>query len=395
MAKPAELEKEVQEALALALAIMKVTHFRPSPYPHIYVYKMSESFPLWGGAVWVHVDNTPIPLDDDARTLYTRALADPASMTDAEVRAIMLRPPADEEDELCRKECGLGFDELTAKAQRREKLSYTEGKILFRGVAWSARAEMSRPRLRLPQEDKDLTYGAVEAVTPQALRDVREDAIAATQADLGARQAALDYHHEADSMSFIYSRNIPWQEHILGSDHATVCGLAFFHPPSPAWDAFRTKVQTAVTHGMNWKSGVIKDRIRDMFTLHWVASTATGTALQEQFVALRQEPDFPPGLRRDAFLYVDDEAVASSEELRPFVWLWEPEDATLGPARVNINHIFPTLMARLTQRDLHGEQRSKPYRTGPELEMMHQAAAMSHNDQGTWDKVWPARPTLM
>ncbi|GAB0145626.1 hypothetical protein EsHS_00006052 [Epichloe bromicola] len=145
----------------------------------------------------------------------------------------MVRPPADEEDELCGKECGLGFDELIAKAQRREKLNYTEGNILFGG------------------EDKDLTYGAVEAVTPQALRDVREDAIAATKANLGARQAALNYHHETDSASFVYATNVPWQEHMLGLGHATACGLAFFHPVSPAWDAFQTKVQTAVTHGMN------------------------------------------------------------------------------------------------------------------------------------------------
>lgn len=367
-------------------------HLLPLAFTPPHTSKMSTSIPLWGGAVWVHVDNTPIPLDDDTRSLYARALADPASMTDAEVRTIMVRPPADEEDELCRKECGLGFDELIAKAQRREKLNYTEGNILFGGVSWSAHAEVSRRRLRLPQEDKDLTYGAVEAVTPQALRDVREDAIAATKANLGARQAALDYHHETDSASFVYATNVPWQEHVLGLGHATACGLALFHPVSPAWDAFRTKVQTAVTHGMNWRPEVIKDGIRDMFTLHWVASTATGAALQEQFVAVREGPGFPLGLRRDAFLFVDDEAVASSQELRPFVWLWEPEDTTLGPVRVNINHIFPTLMARLTQRDLHGELRTKPYRNGPELEMMHKAAAISQNDQGIRDKVWPGRP---
>lgn len=146
---------------------------------------------------------------------------------------------------------------------------------------------------------------------------------------------------------------------------------------------------------MNWRSGVIKDQIRDMFTLHWVASTDTGTALQAQFRAVRVGLTLPSGLRRDAFLYVDDEAIASSEELRPFVWLWEPEDTTLGPVRVNINHIFPTLMARLTQRDLQGEQRTKPYRTGPELEMMHKAAAILRNDQGIWDKVCLGRPSLM
>ncbi|KAJ0425052.1 hypothetical protein BJY00DRAFT_308937 [Aspergillus carlsbadensis] len=103
--------------------------------------------------------------------------------------------------------------------------------------------------------------------------------------------------------------------------------------------------------------------------------------------------EIPGGFRRDAFLYVDEEALRSRETARPYLWLAEPEPvskcqsvaeeqrapdtetkpqlehhtgAEIGtgtettavpPLKVDIKHIAPTLCARLTQRDLQGDAR--------------------------------------
>lgn len=51
------------------------------------------------------------------------------------------------------------------------------------------------------------------------------------------------------------------------------------------------------------------------------------------------------GLRRDAFLYVDEEALRSLNSARPFVWLWEPQEKEteeqLGPLKVDVKHVAP------------------------------------------------------
>ncbi|CEN60320.1 hypothetical protein ASPCAL02761 [Aspergillus calidoustus] len=93
----------------------------------------------------------------------------------------------------------------------------------------------------------------------------------------------------------------------------------------------------------------------------------------------------PDGFRRDAFLYVDEEAFGSRETVRPYVWLAEPEpelqhEAGTGvqpPLKVDIKHI-PTLFARLVQRDLQGEAKRKPYRYTSELSQLHHAATVAY-----------------
>ncbi|KAF7169998.1 hypothetical protein CNMCM5623_002514 [Aspergillus felis] len=60
-----------------------------------------------------------------------------------------------------------------------------------------------------------------------------------------------------------------------------------------------------------------------------------------------------------------------------------------GPLKVHIKHIAPTLFARLTQRDLPGEAKRRPYRHISELELLHQAARHSRNTEGEPDGIWP------
>ncbi|OJJ76499.1 hypothetical protein ASPBRDRAFT_26949 [Aspergillus brasiliensis CBS 101740] len=120
------------------------------------------------------------------------------------------------------------------------------------------------------------------------------------------------------------------------------------------------------------------------------------SALRGRFSAMLSNHEIPAGFRRDAFLYVDDEAFRSCETTRPYLWLTEPEPQSeskterepepepgteivaqpeaLQPLKVDIKHIAPRLFARLVQRDLQGEARRKPYRHTSELTRLHAAA---------------------
>jgi hypothetical protein len=127
------------------------------------------------------------------------------------------------------------------------------------------------------------------------------------------------------------------------------------------------------------------------------------TALRRRFSTMlsNNNNEIPVGYRRDAFLYLDEEAFGSRETARPFLWLAEPESepqsstatepgpgtADLQPLKVSIKHIAPTLFARLVQRDLQGEARRKPYRHTSELSGLHAATALDVRYGG--DGIWP------
>ncbi|CDM27535.1 unnamed protein product [Penicillium roqueforti FM164] len=105
---------------------------------------------------------------------------------------------------------------------------------------------------------------------------------------------------------------------------------------------------------------------------------------------MRDSNEFPVGLRRDSFLYVDQDSLQSCDVPRPFVWLLEPDNENIAkPLKVHINHIAPTLFARFTQRDLSPEVNRQPYRNISELKMLHKAARWSKDAPGEKDRIWP------
>ncbi|EGX95662.1 hypothetical protein CCM_00316 [Cordyceps militaris CM01] len=358
-----------------------------------------EKYPLFGIPNAVTVDATPIPLDDATRELYQRAVADPSSITDAEMRTITLRPPPAQEDELCREKCDLPFDAVVQKALRGDKLTYDEAEAIKLGVRWKQKTETTARQLRQPPEDRELRYAAVEAVTPQSLKDARVIAqpVYAAAGD-AASAAVLEYYQGSEMLQIKRALMTPWQAHILAQGHGGACGLVLFHPRRAAaarWDAFRARMDLAVHHGLRAKAGGVKAPIIDGFALHLVETTGEssgggGGEWQETFKELRDAGAVPPGLRTDAFLYVDDEALASVDGKRPFAWLWEPQDTEHGPLRVELNSIVPLLMARLTQRDLEGDARTKPFRHGPELAALHKAASYARSDDMI--QIWPPDP---
>ncbi|PKX89666.1 uncharacterized protein P174DRAFT_435038 [Aspergillus novofumigatus IBT 16806] len=103
---------------------------------------------------------------------------------------------------------------------------------------------------------------------------------------------------------------------------------------------------------------------------------------------MRDNSEIPRGLRLDCFLYVDEESLQSRDESRSYVWLGEPEE-TAEALKVHIKHIAPTLFARVTQRDLVGEAKRRPYRHTSELGLLHREARHSRNAEGEPDGIWP------
>lgn len=347
------------------------------------------SIQMYDGLLTVHIDRTPLTLDEATRTLYNRAITNPSSLTDAERRTITHRPPPEEEDALCRTACGQSMSELVTKAiQNGDSLTYNEAHLLTAGVVPNQAGRLLTERARLSAADRDLTHRANAAATTEEMKTAQASAQAVQQRWNVAQSAAFKSLNDDDIRNIRYAMRVPWQEHVLGITDTTVCGLVIFFLDVPEWASFKEQIKTAIYHGLHYKPQFMKEAAVAKFTLHWVEDNYAN-ALQSRFTSMRDGNEFPAGLRSDSFLYVDEEALRSRDASRPFVWLWEPEE-TAEPLKVHIKHIAPTLFARLTQRDLSPDKaRQWPYRHTSELGMLHQAARHSRNADGEQDGIWP------
>ncbi|RDW90006.1 uncharacterized protein DSM5745_01781 [Aspergillus mulundensis] len=405
--------------------------------------------PMFDGAFTLSIDRTPRPLGDATRTLYNRAISNPSSLTDQERRLITRRPPAEEENTLCQKECGLTMDELIAKAiNSNDKntngpaLSNQESRLLLSGVVKGESGRILSERVRLSLEDRDLMSRAMDAATTDDLRVAREAAQRVNQRLTDAWLAAMDTLSNDDIRNLKFAINVPWQEHVLqlqpGSTSAGDSGqgqgldrergrfglVVFYQEGEGQGEGgggrgrlpeYKSQIETAIHHGLHFSIDIIKDETRGRFALHWVAVPGIGneeldpSALRSRFSTMLSNSEIPSGFRRDAFLYVDDEAYRSRETARPYLWLAEPEPQpdpqsengagteaqsqppppaeALRPLKVDIKHIAPTLFARLVQRDLEGEARRKPYRNTSELSKLH--AATQSRARNEIDGIWP------
>ncbi|KAF4173454.1 hypothetical protein CNMCM8694_008461 [Aspergillus lentulus] len=133
----------------------------------------------------------------------------------------------------------------------------------------------------------------------------------------------------------------------------------------------RAQIETAIYHGLHCKALLMDEAAIAKFTLHWVA---VGEINVDEL--------------RNCFLYGDEKSLQSRDEVRSYVWLAEPEE-TAEPLKVHIKHIAPTLFVRLTQRDLSGEAKRRPYRHASEPGLLRQAARQSRNAVGEPDGIWP------
>ncbi|EED15876.1 conserved hypothetical protein [Talaromyces stipitatus ATCC 10500] len=244
---------------------------------------------------------------DECELIISTPFLAPASLTDAERRRIIHRPPPEEEDALCRQACGLSMTELVAKAiaipnndngsgAKSLMLTYKEAHLLIAGVVPEQPGYLLSERARLSEADRGLTHRAAAAALTEELKVARETALAVQQQWLTAQTEASKSLNDDDVRNILFAMRVPWQERIIQS-------TSIYDSPV---------------------SGLVQ----------------TG----------REE---------------------------------------IGPLKVDIKHIAPTLSARLVQCDLLGNAKRWPYRHTSELTMLHQAARHSRDNQGQPDGIWP------
>jgi hypothetical protein len=400
----------------------------------------------------ITIDTTPLVLDEATRALYSRAIADPDSLTDHERRVITRRPPPEEEDELCRGACGLSMDELIAKAINSKlndtndanndnnrddniisladlPLSELEASILIVGVSGAVQKQGMKfinEIARLSPKDRDLKKRAIEAARANDVQAARKVAVAVQKRWDDVRQAAEEVMNNEDIRNIKAAMKVPWQDHVLGSSSTAGdrFGLVVFCSEKEGEDeqgagaregrlaSYKSQIETAIYHTLHYATSLVKAETRARFALHWVAVLSTSgdedrgsdvvdpRTLGSRLRTMLSNSEIPDGFRRDAFLCVDNEAFASRETARPYVWLAEPEPEPVlqhkagtgaqAALKVDIKHI-PTLFARLVQRDLQGEAKQKPYRYTSELSQLHHAVTVSYRkwEGREGDGIWP------
>ncbi|RFN46289.1 hypothetical protein FIE12Z_9443 [Fusarium flagelliforme] len=354
----------------------------------------------------------PLTLDDATRALYEKAIADPSSLSDERRREILQRLPREEEDALCYDICGSTMSELVTKAiQDPDSLVYMEVNLLVAGLPRDRNRKMLQQSARLSKEDRDLHHKALEAAMTEDEAAARTVTRAKQLAKGKARDAAdkaLDVY-DADIIRSGALKQIrgcvPWQEHIMSLSGSTKtrapCGFVMFYPKDkdPECSAFKGRLEEFVSHGFHRHIGAAKEPVMNGFKLYDMQYDSL-ESLPRRFAAMRDSGDIPTGLRRDAVLYVDDEAFRSLDSARPFVLLWELQEKQgteeqLGPLKVDIKHVAPLLLMRLTQRDMSLEKRQlKLWSRGPEFENLHKDASKS-KENGDYDGIWPPRHLAM
>lgn len=370
---------------------------------------MSEVFPD------PNEDRSPVVLDEATRALYRRAIDNPSSLTDEERRTVTHRPPGPEEEKRCRQACGLTFSELVRKAiDQRDSLSYHEAVLLVGGFIPGEAGRWLRYRSRLSEADQYLLHAAIDMAWTEEMREARANAHAVQKQGLQASSAAAKFLNDDDMRNNRLAMIVPWQEQVLLDTESEVCGLVGFYADREDWAAFREQIETAAYHGLHYRAGRIKGEAIAKFTLHWVPiDDPSDCDLRKLFAKKRDQGEFPRGLRTDSFLFVDQEALQSRDSKRPFVWLWEPkhpstdeekdekegegkeEEKDLGPLKIDIKHIVPTLFARLTQRDFATEEaRRKPYRLESTFKTLHRVTSQ-HPTPRERDGIWPPPARFM
>ncbi|CEI65439.1 unnamed protein product [Fusarium venenatum] len=222
---------------------------------------------------------------------------------------------------------------------------------------------MSVESIRLVRTDMDLWHKASKAVMTM-------DELAAEKTGWGkrsARYSACDAAREAlGSSDFLIIKkaltHVPWQDRIMNSSVSTKtlapCGFAVFYPKDRDidWSPFKEYVKKFVSYRFHRCLTLVKEPIMAGFKLHDIPHDSL-EPLQSHFVSMQEAGSIPVGLRHDAFLYVDYEALQSLNLDRPFIWLCQPQEHStaqehLGPVKVDIKHVAPVLLMRLTQRDM-------------------------------------------
>ncbi|EED21182.1 conserved hypothetical protein [Talaromyces stipitatus ATCC 10500] len=295
---------------------------------------------LFDGAVTIRRDTRPLSLDEETRALYNRAITEPASLTDVQRRRITHRPPAEEEDALCRQACGLSIIERVAKAiaianndngsdDENLILTYSEAHLLTAGVVPGQPGRLLSERARLSEADRDLSHRAAAAAVTEEMKVARETAQEVQRRWRIAQGAAIESLNDDDVRNILFAMPVPWQERVIHSTSTdgspSISGLVVFYDPERTAE-YKSSVEKAVCNGLHYHPMSMDDKAIARFTLYWVEfpaldsnddNTVKLSALRSKFQTMIANHEFPVGLRSDCFLYMDEEGLRS---IKPYLW---------------------------------------------------------------------------
>ncbi|KAJ4135109.1 hypothetical protein NW768_004726 [Fusarium equiseti] len=192
----------------------------------------------------------PLTLDDSARALYERAIADPSMLSDEERSKILQRLPREEEDSLCYDICGSTMSELVTKAlQDPASLTYTEADLVITGVPRNRDSNMLQQSRRLRGTDKGLYYKALNAAKTEdevaALKSCQTKQFEEQDACDASREALDSYDTHLVKKALNQNRPVRWQEHIMSLSGSTKtrapCGFVVLYPKdkNAEWSIFK------------------------------------------------------------------------------------------------------------------------------------------------------------
>ncbi|OIW33006.1 hypothetical protein CONLIGDRAFT_676821 [Coniochaeta ligniaria NRRL 30616] len=314
--------------------------------------------------------------------LYRRAIADPTSLSQAETNTVLRWLSPEDDDRLCRdKTGGKSRADLIAQALAHpEQLTKVECALLRR----SGEFVMQRPpptddplelvgRLANAVDRLEASYreppaqpyhDAYKAVWAGAIGDQEKRAIEAA----GVRERVFMDEEAADWQRFVAEERLRakrrtgtrWIRDMLrkGFDRGCDCwGFVCFRTGGyddgdkdaggdSAWARFQEYYwQTAETVLLEWGSG---DRLWPLLRTIFVSDPALDGAptnvLRARFKAMVEAGEVQPGIRRDCFLVVDDEAINSDETKRPYTCVYNYEAESF-------KHPTPTVFVRAVHAD--------------------------------------------
>ncbi|PIG87826.1 hypothetical protein AARAC_011882 [Aspergillus arachidicola] len=333
---------------------------------------------------------------------WEQGATDPASLTFDERQQLLYRYPYGRCDEFCKAHTGLTIEELVQKAARTDDLSRLETDIIL----WGPANQMddcdpnmidARDVIRWPVNIRR-TYTAVkEAILTDIEKKARANADKSYHRRKELDRVAQDRISLDDLNNIRISNKVPWVTRVsnqLQQHWGFVCIRTSFQDDS-AWRHFQHQFGEAIDLGLTFVRNPkdkfwTPDSLKQRWKIQWVEDPVNESAALEDicgyFRNLRDEGQIEPGLRQDAFLYVDAAAIQSSLDHCPlpergYVLAADAShDATKlatylhgfkGSVRVALTGVFTTFYARLIPR---GSPKDDP--------------AAEHNLRQSWEVIY-------
>jgi hypothetical protein len=270
-----------------------------------------------------------------------------------------------------------------------------------------------RYRLRLSEADQDILHTAYDATWTEELKEAGANANAVQKTWNQDSSAAGKFLNDDDTRHNILAMTVPWQEQVLSDTESEVCGLVAFYPDRDDWVVFREQIETAIYHGLHYRVQRIKNeglrsllciefkeiilliRIYEVFSLKREIRGDFRKVCGLSLSCSSTERHCSPATRRDRLSGCGNRNVPVPPMKRKMTKERKKKD--LGPLKVGIKHIAPTLFARLIQRDFSTtEARREPYRLASKLKTLHRVTKYSQNPTTRErDWIWPPPARFM